>query len=85
MLDVAVMYHVEDLPECFIKQFFEDENVSHYAILSIKDKGIIIGFILIQWHQDFSPPLPEQQHLLLHDFVSMRDSIALNLQYQKKE
>ncbi len=83
LLDAAVMYHVDDLPVSYVKEFFEDENVSHYAVLSLRDKGVQIGFILIQWHKDFAPPLPEQEHLL-HDFVSIRDSVALNLQYQKK-
>jgi hypothetical protein len=29
------------------REFLEDENISHYACMLIKDKGVNVGFILL--------------------------------------
>jgi len=64
------------------KHFFEDEFVSHFACLPLKNRGINVGFLLIQWHKDYAPTLAQEEQLKNH-FEEARDSIELQLSYQK--
>jgi hypothetical protein len=77
-----LVYSTLALPESFVKSFFEDENICNYACLPIKNKGANVGFILIQWHNDFSPRHDEQDLYMKH-FDSIRDSIQLQLSQQR--
>ena len=64
------------------KNFFEDENISHIACLPLKNKNTNVGFILIQWHKDYSPDLTREIKLMTH-LSTARDSIQIQLSYQK--
>lgn len=70
------------LPDGFVKSFFEDENISHYACLPLRNKGVNVGFVLVQWHHDFMPKIEEQDSMMKH-FVSIKDSIEIQLSHQK--
>jgi hypothetical protein len=71
------------LPEnSFTKHFFEDEFISHFACLPLKNKNINVGFILVQWHKDYAPDLVQEQNLMNH-FEEVRGSIEMQLSYQK--
>jgi hypothetical protein len=76
-----LIFSVEAMSESYAKHFFEDENVSHYACLPLKNKGINVGFILLQWHKDFKPEVAE--HIIMDYFESIRNSIELQLSHQK--
>jgi hypothetical protein len=80
--DKSNIHSTETASEGYFKQFLEDENISHYACLLLKDKGITIGFILLQWHKDFIPQIEEFGHFD-NLFKNYRDSIQLQLEYQK--
>ena len=80
--DRAMIYQVEAMTDSFAKHFFEDENISHYACLPLKNKNITVGFILIQWHDDFTPEIANEEATMKH-FDTIRDSIEIQLSYQK--
>ena len=78
----SLVYRIQALPESYTKGFFEDENVSNYACLPLKNKGVNIGFVLLQWHEDFEPKIEEQEILMKH-FRSIKESIEIQLSHQK--
>jgi hypothetical protein len=80
--DKAIIYQVAGMSESYAKHFFEDENISHYSVLPLKNKNITVGFILIQWHFDFQPALENEEAIMKH-FDTIRDSIQIQLSYQK--
>jgi hypothetical protein len=78
-----LIYSVDALPEnSFTKHFFEDEFISHFSCLPLKNKNTNVGFILIQWHKDYQPTLAQEETFMKH-FEEMRGSIELQLSYQK--
>ena len=78
-----LIYSVEAMPSgSYAKHFFEDEYISHVACLPVKNKNVNVGFILIQWHKDYVPDLSREQKLMTH-FTNVRDSIEVQLSYQK--
>jgi hypothetical protein len=76
------IHHTSGLPDSYVKGFFEDENVSQYACLPLKNKGANVGFILVQWHHNFEIP-SEYQEQAMKNFEHIRDSIQLQLGQQK--
>jgi hypothetical protein len=78
----SIIHHVDAMSNSYAKHFFEDENISHYACLPLRNKNTNIGFVLIQWHYDF-PPNMENQHATMEYFSNIRDSIEIQLSYQK--
>jgi hypothetical protein len=80
--DKAVIYQIESMPDSYAKHFFEDENISHYSCLPLKNKNITVGFILLQWHFDFPPSL-ENEHAVMEHFKTIKESIQIQLSYQK--
>jgi len=78
-----LIYSVEAMSSgSYAKHFFEDENISHVSCLPVKNKNVNVGFILIQWHKDYAPDLSREEKLMTH-FVTVRDSIEVQLSYQK--
>jgi hypothetical protein len=78
-----LIYSVNALPEnSFTKHFFEDEFISHFACLPLKNKNTNVGFILIQWHKDYQPTLAQEETFMKH-FEEIRGSVQLQLSYQK--
>jgi hypothetical protein len=80
--DKAIIYQVAGMSESYAKHFFEDENISHYSVLPLKNKNITVGFILMQWHFDFPPELENEEAIMKH-FDTIRDSVQIQLSYQK--
>jgi hypothetical protein len=80
--DKAIIYQVAGMSESYAKHFFEDENISHYSVLPLKNKNITVGFVLLQWHFDFPPELENEEAIMKH-FDTIRDSIQIQLSYQK--
>ena len=78
----AIIYNVEAMSESYAKHFFEDENISHYACLPLKNKAVNVGFVLIQWHEDFKPNM-DKEHAMMEHFKTIKDSIELQLSYQR--
>jgi hypothetical protein len=78
----STIHHTNMLPHSYVKGFFEDENVSQYACLPLKNKGANVGFILIQWHRDFEIP-SEAHEEAMNNFETIRDSIEMQLSQQK--
>ena len=78
----SLIYPLRSIPESYTKGFFEDENVSDYACLPLKNKGINIGFVLLQWHEDFEPQIEEEEILMKH-FKAIKESIEIQLSHQK--
>lgn len=78
----STIHHTSALSECYVRGFFEDENVSQYACLPLKNKGTNVGFILLQWHDDFQLP-SEAQEKAMEDFENLRGSIEMQLSHQK--
>jgi len=79
----STIYSTEAYGEGYFKEFLEDENISNYSCLLLKDKGINIGFILLQWHKDFAPSIHDYNNFE-KQFENFRDSIQLQLEYQNK-
>lgn len=78
-----LIYSVEAMPSgSYTKHFFEDEYISHIACLPVKNKNVNVGFILIQWHKDYAPDFSREERLMTH-FTTVRDSIEVQLSYQK--
>jgi hypothetical protein len=78
-----LIYSVEAMPSgSYAKHFFEDEYISHVACLPVKNKNVNVGFILIQWHKDYAPDLSREEKLMTH-FTNVKDSIEVQLSYQK--
>lgn len=78
-----MIYCVAAMPaNSYTKHFFEDENISHIACLPVKNKNINVGFVLVQWHKDYAPDLAQEEKFMTH-FASIRDSIEVQLSYQK--
>jgi hypothetical protein len=80
--DKPTIHHVEAMSNSYAKHFFEDENISHYSCLPLKNKNVNIGFILLQWHFDF-PPEMENQEAITNYLSTIRDSVQIQLSYQK--
>lgn len=80
--DKSSIHHVEAMSNSYAKHFFEDENISHYSCLPLKNKNSTVGFILLQWHFDF-PPDMENQNSITDYTNTIRNSIELQLSYQK--
>jgi hypothetical protein len=80
--DKAIIYSVEAMSESYAKHFFEDENISQYACLPLKNKAVNVGFVLIQWHEDFKPNM-DKEHAMMEHFKTIKDSIELQLSYQR--
>jgi len=78
----STIHYTSMLPESYIKGFFEDENVSQYACLPLKNKGANIGFVLVQWHDDFQLE-EEQQEKATKEFENIRSSLEMQLSQQK--
>ena len=78
----STIHHTNMLPHSYVKGFFEDENVSQYSCLPLKNKGANVGFILVQWHHDFEIP-SEAQENAMNNFEAIRDSIEMQLSQQK--
>ena len=64
------------------RHFFDDENISHFSCLPLKNKGTNVGFVLMQWHKDFEPILIQEKNFM-DIFESIRNSIELQLSHQK--
>jgi len=78
-----MIYCVAAMPaNSYTKHFFEDENISHVACLPVKNKHVNVGFVLVQWHKDYAPDLAQEEKFMTH-FASIRDSIEVQLSYQK--
>lgn len=78
-----MIYCVAAMPaNSYTKHFFEDEHISHIACLPVKNKNINVGFVLVQWHKDYAPDLAQEEKFMSH-FASIRDSIEVQLSYQK--
>lgn len=78
-----MIYCVAAMPaNSYTKHFFEDEHISHIACLPVKNKNINVGFVLVQWHKDYAPDLAQEEKFMTH-FASIRDSIEVQLSYQK--
>lgn len=78
-----LIFSVQAMPAySHTKHFFEDENISHIACLPVKNKSINVGFILVQWHKDYAPDLAQEEKFMTH-FAGIRDSIEVQLSYQK--
>lgn len=78
-----MIYCVAAMPaNSYTKHFFEDENISHIACLPVKNKHVNVGFVLVQWHKDYAPDLAQEEKFMTH-FASIRDSIEVQLSYQK--
>lgn len=78
-----MIYCVAAMPaNSYTKHFFEDENISHIACLPVKNKHVNVGFVLVQWHKDYVPDLAQEEKFMTH-FASIRDSIEVQLSYQK--
>jgi hypothetical protein len=78
----SLIWSVESMHDSFAKHFFEDENISHYSCLPVKNKNVNTGFVLVQWHEDFPPSLDEE-NALMDRFKAIRDSIEIQLSFQK--
>jgi hypothetical protein len=78
----STIHHTNTLTHSYVKGFFEDENVSQYACLPLKNKGANVGFILLQWHHDFEIP-GEYQEEAMNTFENLKDSIEMQLSQQK--
>lgn len=76
------IHYTSTLPESYVRGFFEDENVSQYACLPVKNRGTNVGFILLQWHHDFELD-EEKQEEAMKIFEHLRDSIQIQLSQQK--
>jgi len=81
--DKSNIHSTETFTNGYFKEFLEDENISHYACLLIKNNGVNVGFILLQWHKDFLPSIDDYDRFETI-FKNFRDSIQLQLSYQKK-
>lgn len=77
------IHYTKFLPESYVKSFFDDENVSQYACLLLKNKGVNVGILLIQWHHDFEIQNGDQE-IAMKSFEGIRDSIEVQLSQQKK-
>lgn len=78
-----LIFSVHAMPaNSYTKHFFEDENISHIACLPVKNKHVNVGFVLVQWHKDYAPDLAQEEKFMTH-FASIRDSIEVQLSYQK--
>lgn len=78
-----LIHNIIDLPSgSHTKNFFEDENISHIACLPVINKNVTVGFVLIQWHKDYAPDITREEKLINH-FLATRDSIQVQLSYQK--
>ena len=78
----SLIYPLRSLPESYTKGFFEDENVSDYACLPLKNKGANVGFVLLQWNEKFEPQMEEHDILMKH-FKAIKESIEIQLSHQK--
>lgn len=78
----SVIHYTHMLPHSYVKGFFEDENVSEYACLPLKNKGANVGFVLVQWHHDFEVDTNTQESFP-NNFDHLRDSIQMQLSQQK--
>jgi hypothetical protein len=81
--DKSNIHSTETFTDGYFKEFLQDENISHYACLLLKNNGVNIGFILLQWHKDFLPSINDYDRFETI-FKNFRDSIQLQLSYQKK-
>lgn len=78
-----MIYCVAAMPaNSYTKHFFEDEHISHIACLPVKNKNVNVGFVLVQWHKDYAADLAQEEKFMNH-FASIRDSIEVQLSYQK--
>ena len=77
-----IIHHISGLPESYVKGFFEDENVAQYACLPLKNRGANIGFVLLQWHDDFQIP-SEAHEEAMSNFENLRGSLEMQLSQQK--
>jgi hypothetical protein len=84
MIDATPIIHsVETLSDHgHTKHFFEDEYISHFAILPLKNKGIVVGFILVQWHKDYAPNVDQAEQFVVL-FEDIHNSIQIDLARQK--
>jgi hypothetical protein len=82
MEDKAQIYTTNSFEKSNTARFLEDEFVSHVACLPLKNKNTIIGFVMVQWHKDYSPDVVLVEKMM-SDFVKQKDSIEMQLSYQK--
>lgn len=78
----STIHYTASLSESYVHGFFEDENVSQYACLPLKNKGTNVGFVLLQWHDDFQIPSHEQEQATIN-FENIRGSLEIQLSQQK--
>lgn len=45
----AKIHYTSDLPETYVKQYFESRNVEAFSVLPVKINNMITGFIINQW------------------------------------
>lgn len=76
------IHYTKSLPDSYVKSFLDDENVSQYACLPLRNKGVNVGFILVQWHHDFELQNGDQEPVM-KAFEGIRDSIQIQLAQQK--
>jgi hypothetical protein len=78
----STIHHTSALSESYVRGFLEDENVSQYACLPLKNRGANIGFVLVQWHHDFQIPSEAHEEAMLN-FENLRGSLEMQLSQQK--
>jgi len=78
----AIIHYTKSLPDSYVKSFIDDENVSQYSCLPLRNKGVNVGFILVQWHHDFELQNGDQESAMVA-FEGIRDSIQIQLAQQK--
>ena len=78
----STIHHTSALSESYVRGFLEDENVSQYACLPLKNRGANIGFVLVQWHHDFQIPSEAHEEAMLN-FENLRGSLEMQLSQQR--
>ena len=47
--DDPQLYVTSDLEDSWCKQFMENSNIVSFSFLPIRDKGLIVGYVMCQW------------------------------------
>lgn len=79
----AKIHYTSDLPETYVKQYFESRNVEAFSVLPVKINNMITGFIINQWCSGNKAEKIDEIYCLA-EMRKVVNSITVQLAQQKR-
>jgi len=82
--DDPQLYMVSDLEDSWCKQFMENSNVVSFSFLPIRNKGVVIGYVMCQWCS-WSKTDEIIEDIAIEEITNSRKLIEVQLSHEREK